>query len=254
MPKTKRASRKESVHSGHRNRMKEQYLVTGGKELNDHELLEMLLFYSMPRIDTNELAHRLINEFGSLRDVIYAPTEKLMKVKGIGKNTAILLSLICDSYRRINLLKLAPNTKFDTLTSIGELLLSYFRADLNERLCAAMFDGNMKLIGIYELSCGYNGGSKFDINELIRLSVIRDAAKVVLAHNHPSGNRDPSTCDRLVTSNAQKALNALNIELVEHIIVSEIGYSPMMQGRLLTFSQMDDSSPYVQFYKYFYSH
>lgn len=240
------------LHAGHRKRMKELLLIESGK-LAEHQLLEILLYFSVPRIDTNELAHRLISECGSLKDVIYASPEKLMNVKGIGENTATQIVLLREIYKCINRNKFRKRDTFDSLTKVGELAVSYFDGDRKERVSAMLFDGKMHLIDIVDLARGSVNSAPFDTRELARLALLHDSTRVVLAHNHPSGELSPSMADRIATQSAESALGAVGVTLVEHLIVGEVGYTPMMQMRLGFFLKSDKTDPKTQFYKHFYS-
>lgn len=241
-----------NLHAGHRKRMKNLLLLESGK-LAEHQLLEILLYFSVPRIDTNELAHRLISECGSLKDVVYASPEKLMSVKGIGENTATQIILLREIYKSINRNKFKKRDIFDTLTKVGEFAISYFDGDRKERVSAMLFDSKMHLIDVVELSRGSANSAPFDTRELARVALLHDSTRVVLAHNHPSGELSPSIADRLATQSAESALQAVGVTLIEHLVVGEVGYTPMMQMRLGFFLKSDKNDPKTQFYKHFYS-
>ncbi len=240
------------LHFGHRKRMKDTLIKYGASSLKDHELIEMLLFYSINRRNTNDLAHKLMNEFGGLREIVSAPIESLVSVNGIGVNTAVQLKLISELYKRISFSDNSARTRFDTLSKVGELCMAYFNMDTKERLCAMIFDPAMHLITICELSCGNANATRFDVGELIRIAVIKNASRIILAHNHPSGIDSPSLSDRIVTSNAQSALATISIPLIEHLVISEHGYTPMLIDNILPAIKKDDISDKARFYKYFY--
>ena len=94
-----------NIHDGHRKRVRERYMKTGLSGMNEHEILELVLFYSRARGDTNELAHRLINAFGSLSGVFESTPEELMSIPGVGEQTAVLLNLIYDVYTAVQISK-----------------------------------------------------------------------------------------------------------------------------------------------------
>ena len=243
----------KQLHAGHRKRMKDALLSREKNSFEDHQLLEMLLFYSIPRRDTNEIAHRLINECGSLNDVLYAPPEKLTCVDGVGRETVALIAIIREIHKKVRKNKFNVRQKFDTLTKVGELALAYFDSDKNERVSALLLDGGMRLIDIVELSRGSVNSAPFDKRELARVALLHNATRVVLMHNHPSGNTSPSYADRLENQSAESALEAVGITLVEHLIVGEVGYYPMMQMRLGFFLKSGKNDPKAEFYKHFYS-
>ena len=105
-------SENKNIHEGHRKRVREQFIKAGNlNNLPDHKILELLLFYSTPRSDTNELAHNLINQFGSLNGVFDAPYESLLEVKGIGEHSAVLLKLVPEAVKRY-LINKSAETKY----------------------------------------------------------------------------------------------------------------------------------------------
>lgn len=253
MEDKQKRSTNEQLHAGHRKRMKDSLIDGGKNNFEDHQLLEMLLFYSIPRVDTNELAHRLIKECGSLKEVLYASPEKLMSVKGIGKETATHIVLIREIYKRVRKNKFEPRKEYDSLTKVGELALSYFDGDKDERISAMLFDGNMHLLNIVELSNGSVNSAPFDKRELARVALMHNATRVILAHNHPSGDTTPSTADRMTNQAAESALEAVGVTLIEHLIVSNIGYTPMMQMRMGFYLKINNNDPRAKFYNYFYA-
>ena len=252
MEETQHHTNTVQLHQGHRKRMKNS-LISGNHRFEDHQLLEMLLFYSIPRRDTNELAHKLIRECGSLKEVLYAPPEKITAIDGIGIETATQLVLLREIYRRVRKNKYGTREEFDTLTKVGELALSYFDGDKNERVSAMLFDNKMHLLDIVELSRGGANSAPFDKRELARVALLHNATRVILAHNHPSGDTLPSTHDRMANQGAESALEAVGITLIEHLIVSDVGYTPMMQMRMSFYLKMGKNDPKAQFFNYFYA-
>ena len=242
----------KGLHAGHRKRMKDS-LLSRNTDFADHQLLEMLLFYSIPRRDTNETAHRLINECGSLKDVLFAPPERLLSVDGVGRDTVAQIAVLREIYKSIRKNKHYVREQFDALTKVGEFVLSYFDGDKKERVAAMLLNSNMVLINTVELSCGSVNSAPFDSRELARTALVHNATRVILVHNHPAGELSPSTADRLATQNAESALDAVGVTLVEHIIVGEFGYTPMMQLRLGFYLKGDKNDPKAKFYKHFYA-
>ena len=220
------------AHSGHRQRMKDKHAEFGSRIFNDHELMEILLFYSTPRRNTNDIAHELVNRFGTPRKAIEAEMPQLMQVKGVKSSTALLFSIISEIFRRDKISSLPGKIKFDTLSSVGEYLTRYYSGLKDERFCAMLLDSSMRMIKFCEISHGSATGSATDVRTLARLALVENAANVIISHNHPSGNAVPSAADRDMTAKAESALSAIGITLIEHIVVGEVGYTPTMQIRL----------------------
>ena len=114
------------LHKKHRQRKREQFYLHGGDPFADHELLELLLFYSIPRKDVNELAHTLLEEFGSLEAVFAAPLEALEQIDNVGPNTAILIKLVPHLVRRAQISSTKSETVLDTVERIDEFLFKLF--------------------------------------------------------------------------------------------------------------------------------
>ncbi len=233
-------------HAGHRQRMKNKHAEFGVKIFNDHELMEMLLFYSIPQRNTNDIAHELIRKFETPRKAIEADGQRLTQIKGVKDNTSLLFSLISEIYRRDRVSFPAERGKYDTLSSVGEFFTQYFAGLGEERFCVMLLDSSMRLIKFSEISSGSANSAAIDPRAVARLALAENATNVIISHNHPSGAAIPSSADRETTSRVEAALSAIGITLIEHIVVGEVGYTPTMQMRMssirspLAHSDLDD--------------
>lgn len=218
-----------SVHKGHRQRFRDRLHIGRGEDFSDHELLEMLLFYALPRVNTNELAHDLIDKFGSLRNVIYAEPDDIVRIDGAGEAVSTCLLLTSAIYKRINLERY-DMSRFtaDTLSKVGNFVVDYYKDKQHEELCAMLLNDSFKLIEFVSISSGSVNNSSIDIKSFARHALMKNATRVILAHNHPSGNTTPSIYDRQISIQLEAALRTLDIELVEHLIVNEVSYAPTL--------------------------
>jgi len=216
-----------SVHDGHRARLKEQFSEHGLGALPDHNVLELLLFYSIPRGDVNPLAHDLVDRFGSLAAVFDAPIEKLMSVPGVGENTARLIKLIPQVSRRY----LISRAKFDGILSspaaAGRYLLPYFYAERDEVVYLVCLDGKRQVLSCRCLFRGSVNSANVSVRKLVETALSCNAASVILAHNHPSGIAVPSREDEATTRRIMAALDAVEIELADHIVVADDDFVSM---------------------------
>ncbi len=222
---------KPKPHKNHRDRVKTKYLEHGLECFADHEVLELILFFAIPQKDTNELAHELINRFGSLRGVLDATPEELCEVNGIKSHAAVLLGLIRDINRRCILSETVKGDVFDTVSKVGNYLVGYFSGLTHERVCAMLFDNSMRLIDCVKISDGTVTGASIDYRLVAQVAISRRATSVILAHNHPLGIPTPSRDDREVSRAVEAALSVVGINLLEHIIVGEGRFSPTMLGK-----------------------
>lgn len=220
----------ESIHKGHRERLKQHFLREGLDQFSDIQVLELLLFYAIPQKDTNPLAHALLDRFGSLSRVLEAPVEELRKVDGIKDNAATLLALVThlcryyqmDCARRIQVL--------DSLEACGEYLLPHFFGRIRETVFLLCLDAKCKVICCKEISEGSVNAASISIRKVVETALNVNATSVVLAHNHPSGVALPSEEDVLTTKRLYTALQAVDVVLADHIVVAEGDYVSMAQS------------------------
>lgn len=209
------------VHDGHREKMRQRFLSGGLDNFADHEALELLLYFAIPRRDTNVTAHLLMERYGSLRAVLSAPVEDLQKVKGIGENAAVLLKLVP---RILQKAKLSDNGREIILNSAekaGAYLLDRFAGEKNEVIYQLCLDRKGKLIACKRMSEGGAAAADLNIRHLVEAALLTSASAVILSHNHPSGIALPSQEDYATTRQVQEALRTIGVELVDHIIVAD---------------------------------
>ncbi|MGM9644197.1 MAG: RadC family protein [Eubacteriales bacterium] len=239
-----------SVHVGHRERMRRRFLVSQGKDFNDHEMLEMLLYYAIPRGNTNEVAHNLLNEFGSLRNVCNAEPARIERVVGAGPATSLFISFLFALRKRIDLEKYDLNRFVANSTrEVGEFLMEYYRDKQYEEVCAMLLDNSFRLIEFKSLSTGSVNSSSFDVRSLTKHALRIDATHVILSHNHPSGDTAPSMSDRDISLRLDASLRAVGIILLDHIIVTSTSYKPMMSLGMTTQNMHADPQKYRDYYQ-----
>lgn len=208
-----------NVHNGHRKRVKEGVVKNGFSHLEDHKLLELLLFYSIPQADTNELAHRLISEFGSLNGVLRADMNRLKKVKGVGENTAVLLLTAGEMFSRTTRCK--PNRKcvYKTEEDFKKLAVSVLFNQNTEKAVMFCFDSAMHLKKEIVISEGNENSTPLDVRKAVQSAIDCDAVSAVITHNHPNGTCEPSCSDIDSTRAICVMFRKLGFVLADHIIV-----------------------------------
>ena len=210
-----------ATHDGHRQRLKERFLLEGLDNFNELQVLELLLFYAIPRQDTNPLAHRLLDKFGSLSQVLEAPASELQKVEGMGPNAATFLSLVTSVGRYYMVNRAMQNTILSTAEKCGEFLTPYFHGRRNETVFLLCLDAKCKLLSCKEVSEGSVNSAGVSTRKVVELALAANATTAVLAHNHPSGLAVPSGEDVHTTYRIAAALDAVEITLADHIIVAD---------------------------------
>ena len=212
---------KKNIHDGHRERVRENVLKNGFEQLEDHRLLELLLFYSIPREDTNELAHRLLNEFDSLAGVVKASPKQLERVIGVGRNTAVMLSGMGELCVRVLKEGNIKKTPYLNNAELISLVKSHYISESKERFLVVCFDSGFRLKLVEFVSEGDSVKVDFDIKKLVSIILDCDASYVVIAHNHPDGDSFPSGADIDVTASISVMLRRIKVALFDHIILGE---------------------------------
>ncbi len=216
------SSREAELHYGHRERMRKRFMETEGSGMNNHEILEMLLYYSIPRCDTNETAHRLINLFGSLAGVINAPYKSLLAVDGIGSGSAILIKLVGVLINRYNIAGLqSSRLRVRQTEDAIPYLKSLLGAKPEEEMYMLTFRDTGMLIECHTITLGKDSVSMHaDTGKCVRIALQNAAAFVIIAHNHPNGVLTPSSADLHMTQHLNQILSSVNITLAEHVLIA----------------------------------
>lgn len=221
-------SDKINVHEGHRQRLKNRFLESGFNTFETHNILELLLFYSIPRKDTNEIAHDLLNHFGSLRGVFDATVEELINVKGITENSAVLIKMFPSIAREYLVDKHSNNKVFDTAEKVGAYFLDKFFGETKELVYAMLLTNSFELITVAPVARGNVSSVQIQPRAIADLVVKYNASMVILAHNHPNGNVYPSMDDIETTSLLLNAFEPMEITILEHFVISRDEYYPIM--------------------------
>lgn len=220
-----------NIHAEHRKRIKERFVNHGLSEFCDHEILELLLYYALPRKDTNKLGHTLIKTFGSLSAVFDAPVSELCKVPGISMHSAILLKMVPQLAAKYISDSNKETKVFDDYENTGKYFTAKFIGSVNEQLYAAYFDNGMHLIDCVLMSSGDVNSSHVSPRAIASHAVAKNASFVIMAHNHPGGTVIPSADDLNTTRVCASALDIIGAKLVEHYIVAGNNYMGIMKMR-----------------------
>lgn len=209
------------MHSGHRERVRAQILAHGTENMPEHNILEFLLFYCIPRADTNELAHILIDKFGSIAGVLDASPDELMKTPGIGNAAAALLCSLTGVWRSYQSAKTRPGTVLDSSEKIMNYLRARFAGRSVETLYLVCLDLKYRVISCRVMATGCVDRVSFPIRLIVEAALSQHAVSVIIGHNHPSGFALPSSGDRGATELLRAALSPLGIELFDHVVLCE---------------------------------
>lgn len=222
-----------NVHEGHRERVKRRFLREGLRGFEPHQILEMLLFYGIPRKDTNEIAHALLEYFGDLSGALKATYDELMQVKGMTPGAATLVSFSGQLVREFYDLKISNDTILDSAEKMGQFVLPKFFGEHNEKVLLVCMDGKCKVLHSSFVSEGSINATQIHIRRILEQAIRNRATLVVVAHNHPNGFAIPSKDDQDSTRKLVRALHTVGIHLADHIIVADNDYVSMRSTPLL---------------------
>ncbi len=208
-----------NIHSGHRNRLKERYIKDGLTSFEDHQVLELILFYSIARKDTNELAHRLLKKFGSLSGVLDATVEELEEIEGLGRNSATFLNMLPALFKRYTRSQLEKKPVINSTISAGIYAGTLFSGMPYETFFVISLNGMGEVISARKIAEGTIDEVSAYPRKVVEAAVVSKAHSIILAHNHPGGNPEPSQEDIDATIEIRKALELVDIDINDHIVV-----------------------------------
>lgn len=217
----------KSIHDGHRDRMREKFRKNGFKNMEEHEILEMILYYSVPRKNTNEIAHKLINRFGSLSGVLEATEEQIACVDGVSKNSAFLLSILIPVFN-VYSKQVGDRVRLTSSEETGEFMRMQMVGKQKECVVLLCLTNGGKVLHAEEICDGDAGNVVVNVRKIVE-TVLKfpTTGAVVLAHNHPGGIALPSRDDIAATKELKKMLGAMDINFVDHIITTDDDYVSM---------------------------
>lgn len=222
----KQKKKSENLNAGHRERMWNRYKECGFEGFQEHEVLELLLFNVLPRVDTNKTAHRLLREFKSLSGVFDADVTALKKIEGVGDKAAHFLKMLPELMRLYELSKEEAALKRRELNmsqrkNVKAHLQKMYLGKTREMVALVCLDNEMNRLWCDFILEGSITSVQLDIRKIVELALEHNASVVILAHNHPNGSAVPSTADMYATKQLYSALRYLDIELEDHYILGE---------------------------------
>ena len=216
------SSQNEDIHSGHRERLRQKFAENMSFDgLSDHEILELLLFYVIPRTDTNELAHKLIKKFGSFPNVLNAPFSELIACKGLNEQSAMYIKILMRLCAKYNI-EMQKQILVSNAESLEDYLLYQFSGESEE--CAKLFlvDQKGKLSAPHDIGRGLEDKSVFDFKEAVNIIVNSASTYVMLAHNHLNiDQKKPSENDVIITRRFRQMLEPIGITLIDHFVICD---------------------------------
>lgn len=221
-----------SIHEGHRKRTLDRFRAEGLDGFNSVQVLELLLFYAIARKDTNELAHALLDRFGSVSRVMDAPLEELTKVPGMGEYAATFLHLVKAAGRYYQVDSTQKGRQIRDTEECGRYLMPYFIGRQVETVFLLCLNANCNVISCREVGEGEINSAVISPRTIVQIALAEKASTVVLAHNHPSGVAVPSQEDMAATRRLAAALATVDVTLFDHLIIADDDYVSLVQSGL----------------------
>lgn len=231
--KPARSDSSKAAGLGHRERLRQRLLHGGAEALADYEVLEYLLFAAIPRGDTKPLANALIKHFGSLSAVLNAEPRALQQIKGVGESSAAALKAVAIASRRMT----RGEVTAKPVLGSWQALIDYLTTDMAhltvERVRVLYLDSKNRLIDDHHASEGSIDEAAIHPREVIRKAMDVGASALILVHNHPSGNPEPSRADIQITQRIAEAGRLLGVTLHDHVIIGREGHVSLRSKGLI---------------------
>lgn len=236
----------EGIHAGHRKRLIERF-VKNPEGFLPHEYLELLLFFSIPRKNTNDLAHNLLQTFGTMEKVFSASVEELQVVDGVGERTATFLSLFGQIQKATFNLK-EQKERMNNFSSAKATIEKYFEGLTEENFYLFLLDKKHNVITKIRFSDEKISSVGVEVNRIANAFSLNKAVFVIIAHNHPSGNCQPSKQDDFTTQHINLICNLQGVVLADHLIYTKNEtYSYFDSGRLTKIKQITELKKIFQY-------
>jgi len=233
---------KENLHSGHRNRLRKRAVENGLNSFNEHQILELILSFYLPRVDTNPIAHKLIKEFGSLALVLEAETKDLLSVSGMGEKSASFLHLIPEILKSYKKSKMQRGVIITSPKQAHNYIGEVIKYVPKEEFYLICLDSKSKVLVTKLLAKGTNSQVGLSLKQITQTAIQASANGVILVHNHPSGNSEPSTEDIILTKKVYLTLSLNNICVMDHLVISKEDYYSFNQKGFFSIFSKDFSS------------
>lgn len=225
--------KKQNVHTNHRKRLKSKFINSGLDHFAEHEILELLLFFSIPQQDTNPLAHKLIKKYGCLKNVLDASFDSLISSDGVGEHSAVLLKLIPAVMQIYNMQATRTIKRIENQIVAMEYVSQLFKGINYEEFFVICLSAGGEVLGHTKLSTGDSTKVEVKLRSVTNYVLKNNGARIIIAHNHPHNNSSPSDSDILMTHKLFSSCVLNEIDIIDHIIYSASGcYSFAAQGIL----------------------
>jgi len=211
----------QTIHAGHRDRLRTRFAEMGGQALADYELLELVLFRALPRRDVKPIAKALLTRFGDLGRICAADLHQLTDVKGVSEKTALDIKLIQALAVRMAREKVVGRTVLSSWSALLDYLRTALQHASTEQFRVLYLDKKNRLIADEHQSQGTVDHAPVYPREVVKRALALDASALILVHNHPSGDPTPSQADVEMTYAIREAAEVLGLVLHDHLVIGK---------------------------------
>lgn len=222
--------------------LEERFESNGIDDLSDEECIQLLLQYAMPGKDTSQTAKLLLDTFGSFHAVFDANFQVLAGLEGMSETSAALLKFIPQFMRCYAVDRMEKYKVFDTVEKVGEFCINHYFGETEEILSVILLGENKRFIGFRQLQRGGPGSASLNLEKLAECIFVNEATSFILVHNHNNGSVQPSAADIDTTYFVREYFMRFDMPLVEHIIVSNDHYFPLV-NYLKGYCKEEDEAP-----------
>lgn len=208
------------MHTGHRQRLKNRFLSEGLSAFEDHEVLELLLYYAIPQGDTNPLAHRILDKFSTLNAAFNASLEELCSVEGVREHTATLIKLVPHISQFYASLSAREKKAVLNAHDAGSYVCSMIGCLKEEVFALLCLDSQRRVLAFESIEKGTVSQANVHPRKVVECALRHNSSSVILAHNHPSGTAYASEEDRILTQTLCPLLEGMGINVIDHIIAA----------------------------------
>lgn len=224
-----------------KHRLKQGFSIEDLSVFEPSTILELFLFYSMPKENTNEMVHELLSHFSTLRGVFDADYSELMKIDGVNENAAKLIKMIPQICRAYSVDKYSDDKIFDTADKLGRYLVDKYIGEVNEVVYVVLLNNRFEIITTVRMDEGSVNSSQVSPRKILDLIVKYNASMFVMAHNHPNGVAIPSAQDMDTTISIMSIFDMIDVKFVEHFLISENAYVPIIHETFSSERQSDEN-------------
>lgn len=227
------ASQKTAPGKGHRRRLRERFHAVGRRGLADHEMLELLLSYAVPRRDTKPLAKALLRSFGSFSAVLDQPPEKIEAVAGIGPDSSVLVKLVRSCVERYFERRVMKARRIGSADDIARFVRAHLSPEQRECVMLLCLNDENRLIHYATVAEGTANRVALYPREVVREALLHNATGLILVHNHPACGAAPSEHDHRMTKRIQELAAQLEIRFLDHLVVGQDRTFSLLTGKVV---------------------